>query len=289
MRQTANPPNSIHFVHIPKTAGTTLLTIIENQYAPAERYFLDLAAQRSLDRFIAMPETERYKIRMLAGHAAFGLHKYLAPPTAHFTILREPIDRILSFYYFVRHNQKHYLYDFSRSSRLTLTDFVNSGVTIMVDNFQTRLISGMGDTHPFGELPDEALELAKTNLNHHFDVVGLTEAFDETLLLLSQAYGWQNIYYTRQNVTSNRPHKASIPAETRAVIAHANQMDMALYAYACELFARQVQRYGDAFTTELRQFRLKNRFLLPLISFYNTARQYSVRIYVRRQIERLTR
>ena len=56
---------------------------------------------------------------------------------------------------------------------------------------------------PFGELPQEALDLAVDRLGE-FSVVGLTERFDESAVLLTRALGWRRMVYTRENVTPNR-------------------------------------------------------------------------------------
>ena len=78
----------IIYVHIPKTAGTTLNTIIERHYPPEKRFSLGPRAQEDVARFKALSAAERARIWMLNGHLAYGLHDYLPGPTAYFTILR---------------------------------------------------------------------------------------------------------------------------------------------------------------------------------------------------------
>ncbi len=50
----------------------------------------------------------------------------------------------------------------------------------------------------------------------------------------------------------------AIPAPVRRQIEADNQLDVALYALAQELFAIQVQQYGPAFARDLRLFRALN-------------------------------
>jgi hypothetical protein len=116
-----------------------------------------------------------------------------------------------------------------------------------------------------GEHEAEILALAKKNLQEAFTVVGLTERFDETLLLLKNAFYWRNVFYVKLNVTRSRPQSDEISPETRCAIHEHNQLDLELYHYAQELFAEQLRRQGAAFAEQLRAFRFRNRLLQPLL------------------------
>jgi len=281
--------HSLLFLHIPKTAGTTLNYIIRQNYHASEIFALGENTQASIREFVALDEANRHKIRLLQGHMAYGLHSYMAPPTTYFTILRDPVERIISYYYFVRRISHHYLHDFVVDNDLSLLEYLDSRQSIMMDNFQTRLVSGVWDRFPFGECPDDILEQAKDNLRKHFAVVGLTEKFDETLLLLKTAFGWRNIYYTSQNVTSNRPAKDNLPEEALAAVLRANQLDVALYAYAQQLFAEQIESLGPGFAASLAQFQAANRYVSPLMRLYWQMRRVSIRAYGRQLTASLNR
>ncbi len=56
---------------------------------------------QSITQLKNMPEEKRNKIRCLKGHMPFGLHKYLLNSSVYLTVLREPIERVISHYYFV--------------------------------------------------------------------------------------------------------------------------------------------------------------------------------------------
>jgi hypothetical protein len=66
-------------------------------------------------------------------------------------------------------------------------------------------------------------------------VVGLTERFDETMLLLKKVYGWRMPFYERRNVGRHRLRKQDLSADVIRQIAADNRLDVALYAYAQEL------------------------------------------------------
>jgi hypothetical protein len=155
----------------------------------------------------------------------------------------------------------------------------------MVDNGQTRLISGVWLEPGFGKCTEQTLELAKRNLLEHFSVVGFTEEFDATLLLLQATFNWHNIYYVRHNVSKNRPAATALSAEEYKAVTAVNQLDIALYKYAQTLFTEQITQLGPGFPDTLQTFQRNNRryntFIQPIVNFHQQLRSYSVRTTIR--------
>ena len=48
------------------------------------------------------------------------------------------------------------------------------------------------------------LERAKRNLDEHFSWLGMTERFDESLILLRRTFGWRDVRYVSRNVSRSR-------------------------------------------------------------------------------------
>ena len=124
-------------------------------------------------------------------------------------MLREPVARVASLYTYILGHPKHALHADLVRSKTPLEDFLR--IDPSVDNHQTRMVSGRGggeltsrSAEPLGP---EALEEAKRNLDR-FLVVGLTERFDETFILIRRALGWKLPYYLTANVTT-RPKPAT--------------------------------------------------------------------------------
>jgi hypothetical protein len=271
---------TVIFLHIPKTAGTTLRRIIDKQYRPQEIYSTDptpLQPSVSLEAFKQLSTTERAHIRLLRGHLPFGVHTFVPGPSTYFTVLRDPVERVLSYYYFARRFSPHTLRQHGNDPAMTLPRFVESRESIKTRNLQTRLLAGIGRRRVSKKDDDEILALAKKNLQEAFTVVGLTERFDETLLLLKNAFHWRHIFYVKLNVTKRRPASHTTPPEIRQVIRADNQLDLELHRYALELFEEQIQRQGTAFAEQLRRFQLRNRVLQPFLHFRWRATTNSIR------------
>jgi hypothetical protein len=223
-------------------------------------------------------------LRLLRGHVPFGaFDEHMQGRLPYFTILRDPIERAISLYYFIRRTDIHPLYDLLRSGEVGLQDFIESKADEMIDNGQTRMVSGVWRGPPFGELTEETLDIAKRNLRERFLVVGLTERFDETLILTKRALGWGSVVYKPQNVSPERPSAGALTGSTVEAIAAANQLDIELYEYAVTLFKEQMRRQGVPFALDLLILRAA-RFAVWL---YWQGRKVSVRTMARALLHRL--
>lgn len=276
-------PFRIIFVHIPKTAGTTLYRIIEHNFRARDIY--TIWQDGTLEDFKAKSFLDREKIRLLRGHIGYGIHHYFSFDSRYFTILRHPIARTISYYYHVKRSPKHYCYQLVTENNLNLQAFLESREDTLADNGQTRLLAGLVTGHEvqFGKLTVEHLEAAKKNLRDNFNVVGLTEAFDETLLLLRDKFLWQKILYVPQNVAANRVSQKNISTNAEQVLRHVNQFDMELYQYARELFQKEIELYGvDKFALDLAQFQQKKKRYARLIKLLWDMKKFSVRTEIRK-------
>lgn len=246
------------FVHIPKTAGSTLRTIIQNNYRPKEILFTDSAHPHPFDEAKTLEPTEKDQINVVVGHYAYGMHQFFLQTAVYFTVLREPIARSLSEFYHINRYPNHGLHQLVRSGQMTIHDFLDHLGVVHSDNIQTRQIAGTYRTGPGEPCTPEMLTLAKKNLVNKFDLFGLTKRFDEFLLEISELLGWDRIYYQRQNVTQNRPKKRQLsPAEMTRIRA-ANQYDLELYAFAQERLNERMAQKGKRFANQLRAFHLRN-------------------------------
>jgi len=247
----------ILYLHIPKAAGTTLNTILAQKFLRRGVYTIH-NTKTAVEELAGLNDAKREKLQFVNGHFAYGLHEALGRPFEYITMLREPVDRVVSHYYYVLRNPAHYLHKHVTSKKMSLKDYALAGLTKEIDNGQVRLMAGAFYRDPYGQCSRELLEQAKENLKNHFAVVGLAERFDETLLLLGERYGWKDMFYARQNATVDRPRLDELPEDAIEAIRAANPLDLELYVFASELFDAAVRERGESFGKRLDTFRRKN-------------------------------
>lgn len=242
---------AVIFLHIPKTAGTTLNRLIEWEYPLLQIYSVDpVFFTWSSKHLHSLPPERLGRYRMFKGHMLFGLHKVLPQPATYITVLRDPIDRVLSAYYFMRGYKLHPLYWKFRRENWTLEDFIRRSPRTDV---QCKIIAGAEYEAPCtAEICAEAMN----NIERHFSVVGLSERFEESLALMKLRFGWELGTYSSFNVTRSRPKKRDLPQSTLDLISEKNQYDLALYAAAVKKFDEAVNAQAEQVARVTQQLQM---------------------------------
>jgi hypothetical protein len=249
---------TVIFLHIGKTAGTTLRVILRRQFRPSQVMLVRARMrprEETLGDFAGLPERERARPRLIMGHTVFGLHQHVPRPSTYVTVLRHPVSLVLSQYNFVRRTVDHRHHQIVASADMTLRQYIESGVSLEMDNSQTRAIAGDVAT-PFEACTEAMLEEAKGNLDRHFAVAGLTERFDETLILLGKAFQWSRLYYIPTNVSPSRAGEELDPALRELIEGH-NRLDLELYRHVSERFEEAVRSH-PSFHHDLAHLRKMN-------------------------------
>lgn len=236
MTRPTSDTEVVIFLHVPKTAGTTLNRLIEWEYDLFEMYSIDPVFFRwSAAHLRKLSKGRLNKIRVVKGHMLFGLHEILPQPAIYITVLRDPVERVLSAFYFIRSYRLHPLYWKFKREKWTLEDFVTR---LPRENVQCKMVAGAWEE----PCTTEMFEEAKRNLDKHFSVVGLAERFEETLALMKLRFGWKLKSYSSFNVTRSRPKKRDLPQATLDLISEKNMFDVMFYDYAARLFQDAVDR-----------------------------------------------
>lgn len=252
------PDETVIFLHLPKAGGTTLHLILERQYPSHLLYtFGGHKPYLEVERFRALPEAQRAQYRLLKGHLWFGLHTALPQPSTYFTLLRDPVERVISQYYYARSMPEHYLYKRLNQDGMTLYEYAAQRVTPEIANQQTAKLAGQHARTWNNQPTRETLELAKENLQAHFRVVGFTEQFDTALVLLAREFGWKTPLYLTENVTRKKPNTSN-DTRARELVMELNALDVELYAFAQGLFEAQCRAYGSTLAADVAQFQQQN-------------------------------
>jgi len=235
-RSHAVDREALIFLHIPKTAGTTLNRIIEWQYSPFVVFTMDPHRIRATaERFKRLPEARRRRLQVVRGHLFYGIHEFLPQGATYITMLREPVARLLSSYYFALRRPLNPLHRKLKREGLGVEDCLR----LFPDrnNTQCRFIAGVKDT---AITDDRLLDMAKENLTKSFSVVGICERFDESLILISQTFGWTIAPYENHKVAKNRPI-----TEPKLVdlVSEYNRLDVELYEFGTKLFEQGLGKH----------------------------------------------
>jgi len=193
---------------------------------------------------------------MVIGHFSYGIHRHFSQECAYMTILRDPLERVLASFRWMIRRPGHPYYD-PRSGDWGLEAFVsNPEQKGAVENGQTRLIAGVESEDI--DVNEEHLRNAKRNLEH-FVLVGLTERFDDSLLLLHKTLGWRYPFYVSRNRSPDWTQRIPVSEGTIEMIQASNQLDYGLYEFASGMLNKSIQRYGRSFQRDLRLYGTLNR------------------------------
>src|SRR5438477_11746060 len=239
MTQADRAAEAVIFLHLPKAAGSTLNRLIEWEYPLFQMYSIDPVFFEWSWAHLQRLSKERLKrTRMFKGHMLFGLHAILPQPATYITVVREPVDRVISSFYFMRTYKLHPLYWRFKSENWSMDDLVRRSPR---ENVQCKIIDGAEYNKP---CTAEICEKAKENLVRYFSVVGLFERFEESLALMKLRFGWKLESYSSFNVTRTRPKKRDLPQSTLDLIAERNRFDIELYECAAKLFEEAIDKNG---------------------------------------------
>jgi len=259
-------------LHIPKTGGTTLRDIIQRQYR-SEKILMIPKLEESENILKEVSTSQINQLKLIQGHLKYGIHNHFHRRAKYFAIIRDPINRVLSTYYYVL-SQKNNPQNLSTSNnQMTIYDFVQSGVNPFLINGQTQLISGKtGEIdNPIIE-SEELFSLAKENIENDFLFLGITEMFDETILILKNMLGWHMPYYSIANRTKKKPNYDAVNPTIISFIKEHNQLDIKLYNITKTSLLNRIAEENDIFQNRINKFKKINRLLNPLFSYSRAIR-----------------
>jgi len=264
------------FLHMGKTGGSTLSAILTRNFAANGQFagqfdghlratgISSLAAAQKAFEDLA-PEKQA-QIKLVNGHVPFGIHAFLPRPAYYISLVREPIEREISNFYYMK------LQTGTKMGRFLVTmdfaEFAKKGFS--ADNYQTRILSGLEELNPLwdaethgGIINDQgtALQSAKHNVERHFLLAGPMERFDEVVVSLARRLGWDlgSVTYERLNVTPQRPSRDNLSKAAVEAVKERTRLDLDLYQWIAARFDQDVRGEGHSFQRDLARFRNVNK------------------------------
>lgn len=220
------------FDHIQKTAGTALRSVFEAILGA------DQVSPPVIDKSLNWAIEKLSSYRMIIGHFMPLPYDGLDDGRAQMTVLRHPIDRALSEYFFLRNDAASVSRGDAASlaKRFELDDALARGEgrrmglsNRMSRHFAMRISLDL-------RTDEQILSLAKTALSH-YDFVGLYEHLADTVDLLCLEFCLPPaLEIPKLNVTTSRMGIGDLNPETLDRLTELNSVDLALYDYALSLF-----------------------------------------------------
>lgn len=242
------------FLHIPKTAGSSLKSIIFSQYPKSKSFYVDGGDPKQSLSILKSEVLEKGKnLDLIYGHIDYYSVHFLNNENLRFvTILRNPIERVISLYYHVINMPSHYLHNKFIEENITLKQFIQGGFTTETNNGQVRILVGAGGYHkndfskydiPYGEVDESLLEEALKNIEKSFAFVGTQEMFMESLILLKKHLNWkESLYFNEINTNKSKKNINQIDEETIEIIKHYNSFDIKLYDYIVNNLKKELKK-----------------------------------------------
>ena len=176
-------------MHIPKTAGTTVRAALAQVYRPDERAFVyqpNVPDSITLDALASLPEERQQHLKLVMGHFAYGIDGPLPGSSRYITMLREPMDRLVSLYFYFMTGTFPPGSGSARQqarlaqTRIPMDEYAFDTKHLRWDNQMVRLASGHEDV-PFGHCSEAMLTEALEHVDEHFDAVLLQERMTESM------------------------------------------------------------------------------------------------------------
>tara|TARA_B110001469_G_C9636135_1_gene319014 strand:+ start:1140 stop:1961 length:822 start_codon:yes stop_codon:yes gene_type:complete len=231
------------FIHIEKTAGTTLDYFMINNvffYFGLQTWSVWSNDNRTLftqEKYRLLKKALPF-IKGIGGHSIRAFQGYeMIEPVRYVTFLRDPIDRYISHY-------KHQVHKMGLD--WTIEEFLNEK---RFDNNITKKLSSTGD-----------LNIAIENL-YKLDFIGIQEQFDTSLLLMKQELDLEGftLDYEVKNVGIDNGGGGFRSENFINEIKKRNEKDMVLYEHALKIHETYKLKYKGNLDQDLRNLKLNNK------------------------------
>ena len=242
----------IFFIHPPKSGGSTVIS------------FFDL--NKGKDQFVNFEwdregwESSHAKLmttRIGGGHQPYGMHRNLKSALTYCTILRDPLARQISHYWYASNGKNG---DVVRGASVSATEALVRRGAISLDewvseslagkNLLTQMLSG------HSVVDESSLEIARTHVLQHFAATGVCEDMSEFLLRLCGKTGLKLPFFFETNKTSGTPKNRTHVSETaRQTFVSENRFDYEIFRDVNQAIAQHALQAGDAFSKALESVR----------------------------------
>lgn len=262
------------FVHVPKTGGLTFRGLLANHFDfdetcpnPDEWWWVARDTKENVARY-----------RLFNGHYVYSVGELLRNPV-YITMLRHPVDRLVSTHRYILKNPNSFQYDYVAGRRMSVEEFLENPVTASA---QTNWQAGFVGSVPVRELLDHQTKMSEDpswrdasgasfypslgvdvaiERLERFAMFGLCERFQDAAFMLQYVFGWKPATdYQSFNITTGGARRADLDPRLIDLVLSRNAQDATLHEHATKLFDVRfrrmcdelLERYGDASHARMR-------------------------------------
>lgn len=255
-------------LHIAKTGGTSLNSMVKHAFRPEEVFETAMGTPGAMQQVpLRLYPAFHGGIKYVSGHVPLGIHRLLGRQCKYVTTVRNPVDRIISFFFFQLDDQGRYM---NGNTPLTFEEYVESGMDIQLHNYQTRVLCGLKEVetmgreqHPPRTLLDRThLQQAKDNIEKHFFAAPI-ERLTELGLTLRRYYKWpmRRVQAERMNVSS----KHHISRELSDALHDLNWLDRELHDWVTHRFVNPPAKDRFFYFTTNLALRSVSKMIPPIL------------------------
>lgn len=265
-----DPILQIVFVKTYKTASTTTAAIFERYgyyrqltFAVGKSHVLSFQSSFSHRNVMNFPKMEGKPYNILCNHARYNRKEMelVVPNATYVTILRKPEDQLESaFGYFEMYKAM------GLPKKNALHTFMEDPIRYYKGhNFYKWQLSrngqlfGLGFDHRYDD-SEMMIQEKVQEIDKDFDLVLITEYYDESLLLLKKLLCWdfEDILYIPTGIRSTS-HRFMKDGALIEKLRRWNHGDTLLYEHFNKTLWRKISEYGSSFYADLEYFRQLNQ------------------------------
>lgn len=223
-------------------------------------------------KLVDIRRLRKEKGHVLCHHAVFSsrmeFQKVLFPEPKFITILRNPIERFESQFFYDNFDQ----YFNSTKKDNLLMSFLNTKIATgwnisvkpeheqIVPLFTNGMLLDLTGEMIGESFTKKGIDSLVLKVERNFDFVMLMEYFDEGLVYLRKLFGWKllDLVYMKRKVRKKR-HEELLTEEVKSKITSINQADVILYNHFLSIFEKKLTEYGNEFQRHLEIFRSLNK------------------------------
>ncbi len=249
--------NGFFFIHIPKTAGTSFINVLDSTTKLDKIFPCQLWKEVNEE---VVKDTSQYDL--LRGHFGGGSYKLLSHQNIHkLTILRHPKSLSISTYHFIKREKNTAVHDLVHNKNMDLKAFLEEPLTAQkINNRMVRHLSFDLQKDPSAQelfLSRQSVKVVskwiKTpkKINNKQRLIrakntldecswfGLQERFDESMQLFAYTFKLPPIGKSAR-LNTHKPDQ-NIDSHCDTLISKQNHYDLKLYAYAEKQFDHNYQ------------------------------------------------